>query len=194
MDIKNDIVTEVEAILDNLPGLLSERDESSKEYSTAVNNATRLNNILLSQREIDEKVSQNKITNDLKERQFQEDIKQKSIENDLDRAKFKLEETKVNNQHEERMKEIENERLKLRNENIMLELNLDEKKREFKAKRRSDIIGMITKVLVGGGAIAGNIALALWEIHLERVDNGLVPKRVNTYQGNINKGTDVFTK
>ncbi len=194
MDIKNDIVEEVEAILDNLPGLLSDKDESSKEYTTAVNNATRLNNILLSQKEIDEKASQNKITNDLKERQFQEDIKQKSIENDLAREKFKLEETKAKNQHEERMKEIENENIKLSNENMMLKLNLDEKKREFKAKRRSDIIGMITKVLVGGGAIAGNVALALWEIHLERVDNGLVPKRVNTYQGNISKGTDVFTK
>lgn len=194
MDIKNDIVEEVEAILDNLPGLLSDKDESSKEYTTAVNNATRLNNILLSQKEIDEKASQNKITNDLKERQFQEDIKQKSIENDLAREKFKLEETKAKNQHEERMKEIENENIKLSNENMMLKLNLDEKKREFKSKRRSDIIGMITKILVGGGVIAANVGLALWEIHLERVDNGLVPKRVNTYQGNINKGIDVFTK
>lgn len=194
-----EILNEMEAIIGNL----SDKDEDTAEYSRAVNNASKLQQMAIGGLEYEEKVRRNSFDEKMRVKQFNlekkkndEAIEQRKADRDLETRRVRLEEHKaemdqqrINNQHEEKMKELEISELKLKNENIILNETSKKAERDSKARKLEFWIGAVVKVGLTIGTLFLYRNMHKDEIDFERKENGLTPKRCKGYDDIIIKAS-----
>ncbi len=189
MDNK-DIITEME----NVVGNLDSKDEDTAEYSRAVNNASKLQQMALNLDEFEEKKRRNTFDEKMRVKQF--NLEKRKFEEDIrlkDDSRL-LDEQRVNNQHIEKMKELEIAELKLKNENIVLTESQKKTERDFKLRKIEFWAGTAVKI--------GLTALTLFlytmmhkdELTFERSENGLVPNRCKGYDDVMIKASQTILK
>ena len=180
--------------MENVVGNLNDKDEDTAEYSRAVNNASKLQQMALNVAEFEEKKRRSSFDEDLRVKQFKlekkkcdEDIRQKDESRELDKQR-------VENQHIEKMKELEIAELKLKNENIVLTESQKKTERDFKLRKREFWAGIAVKI--------GLTALTLFlytmmhkdELTYERSENGIVPNRCKGYDDVMIKASQTILK
>lgn len=198
---KSGIKQEVDAILINLENNLDSLDESSKEYSQAVNNASKLQQMIINEEDLELKKSRNAFDESIRKKQITIEKDKLAFERDkfnyecnskeLDRE---LERERLNNQHIERMAEIEVNRIKAENEKTILIQNQIKAEKEFKANRRRDWLIFGGKTLSLFLIVGINVLMHRDELIFERDDNGIVPSRCKTYDAVVNKAAETVLK
>ena len=201
---KDNIVDEINGIVANL----DVEDERSKEYTIMVNNMSKLHQIMVNDQEFDLKKDQKEFEQGIRKDQLELDKKKLKLEKDkaqLEREKFEedklknamdhdIEETRINNQHIERMAEIEVNRIKAENEKKILEQAQIKSEREFKANRRRDWLTFGGKALMLFMIVGVNVLMHKDELRFERDENGIIPQRCKTYDAITNKAAEMVMK
>ena len=189
---ENVVRDEVETILRNLD--LDNLDETTKEYSLAVTNVSKLHGILMNEEDLELKKSRNKFDEDIRTQQLEfekkkwrKDIEQKILDRELDRQRLEQ-------QHQERMAEIEVNRIKAENEKVILEQNQTKEERKFKSERRRDWLIFGGKALMLFTIVGLNVLMHKDELRFEREENGIVPQRCKTYDAVMNKAAEAVLK
>lgn len=189
MDNK-DIVNEMDVIIGNLSG----KDEDTAEYSRAVNNASKLQQMAINVSEYDEKVRRNAFDEKMRIKQFNLEKKKNDEAIEQREADRDLEKRKINNQHEERMKELEINELKLKNENIILNETSKKAERDSKMRKLEFWLGTFVKVGLTVGTLLIYRMMHKDEIDFERRENGLTPKRCKGYDDVVVKTSQTMIK
>jgi len=201
---KDNIVGEINGIVTNL----DIEDERSKEYTIMVNNMSKLHQIMVNDQEFDLKKDQKEFEQGIRKDQLDLDKRKHKLEKDrlqLDREKFEedklrdemnrdIEKTRLNNQHIEKMAEIEVNRIKAENEKKILEQGQIKSEREFKANRRRDWLTFGGKALMLFMIVGVNVLMHKDELRFERDENGIIPQRCKTYDAITNKAAEMVMK
>ena len=201
---KDNIVGEINGIVANL----DIEDERSKEYTIMVNNMSKLHQIMVNDQEFDLKKDQKEFEQGIRKDQLDLDKRKHKLEKDrlqLDREKFEedklrdamnrdIEKTRLNNQHIEKMAEIEVNRIKAENEKKILEQGQIKSEREFKANRRRDWLTFGGKALMLFMIVGVNVLMHKDELRFERDENGIIPQRCKTYDAITNKAAEMVMK
>ncbi len=201
---KDNIVGEINGIVANLDA----EDETSKEYTIMVNNMSKLHQIMVNDQEFDLKKDQKEFEQGIRKDQLDLDKRKHKLEKDrlqLDREKFEedklrdamnrdIEKTRLNNQHIEKMAEIEVNRIKAENEKKILEQGQIKSEREFKANRRRDWLTFGGKALMLFMIVGVNVLMHKDELRFERDENGIIPQRCKTYDAITNKAAEMVMK
>lgn len=191
----------IEQELDNVIATLDVEDERTKEYSTAVNNATRLHNMLTNEEDLELKKQRGVLDEELRRKQqdldeqkfgweklkWKADIEQKELDREVEKER-------INNQHEERMAEIRVNQLKAENEKSVLEQNKIKSEREFKSNRRRDWLMFGGKVLLFGTSVVLSVCMHKDELRYERDEHGIIPNKCKKYDDVVTKMSETILK
>lgn len=185
------LTKELETEVDNFVGI---SDDTSDEYKAALNTVQRLNQVVISQEDLN--LKKIKVLSDDKFRDEQLKFEKKKHKDDLDeRQKDRdLDETRERNRHQEKMEELKINRLKAENEAKVLDEQKKKSSREFKVTLVKEGLIFLGKVAAVGGILAVNMLAHANELHFERVENGIVPSRCKGYDATMNKMAEVFIK
>jgi hypothetical protein len=194
--------------MENVVGNLYSKDEDTAEYSRAVNNASKLQQMAMATDEFEEKVRRNAFDEEMRTKQFnfekakfKDSKEQKIIDRGFEERRTQLEERKVDldqqridNQHQERMKELEITEKKLDNERVILEETQKKSKRESKYRTLEFWVGTGVKVLLTVGTLFLYAMMHKDELTFERSEHGLVPHRCKTYDDVMIKASQTILK
>lgn len=169
---KQKITKEVNQLIDNLDG----EDERTKEYQSIITNAKILHQIECNQDELDLKKSRDDFDRKFRLKQF--NFEKKKFENDI---------VKMNQQHDERMAEIEVNRIKAENEKTILKQNQMKLDHEFKSKARHDRFELGVKIFGIGVLCFVTIWMYNDTVQFERVENGILPKKATGFTSTIGR-------
>ena len=178
---------ELGKIMDNVG---SYADPTSKEYTVGLNNISKLQSVIHSEKDMISKEERYTDETDFRDRQIK--VEEQKVANET---------LKANNQHIENMKdyELKEKELKIRaqqveNESQSLKIKELELKKEIKSSKRRDWTMFLLKGL-GICAVTGiNIWMYKDSIKFERKENGILPKECNSYKNAINKSYDTIMK
>lgn len=191
----------VEQGLSNTISKLETEDTKSKEYSQLVNNATKLQGMLINDEELELKKSRAIVDEALRREELglnEKKLKFEKTKFEADQEEKKLDREveiqRMNNQHEEKMAEIEVNRIKAINEKTILEQNQVKADREFKANRRRDWLIFGGKALLFGTSIVLSVCMHKDELRFERDENGIIPKPCKTYDDTVTKMSEMIMK
>lgn len=193
MDISG-IQNELDTIVSNMVQDLDNLDETTKEYSVMVNNISKLQTIIISEKDSSLKEQRNTFDEDIRNRQLKLEKDKFKAEQFNKAADREIELTKITKQHEEKMAEIKLNTIKAENEKKILEQNAIKAEREFKLTRTREWLMFGGKLLMLGTIVGINLLMHRDELNFERKENGIVPKRCNGYDAIINKASEIVMK
>lgn len=184
--------------VDNLIGI---SDDTSDEYKKAINNVSKLSQVVSQQENLN--LTREKNANDDKyrnsqlnfeKRKWKDELVEREKDRQLNRDKLDLERDKMEFQHAERMEELKIEHIKAENEKTVLEQQKKKSSKEFWL----NVLGKVglTIIKVGGTALIvyANVKLHANEIYLERKDNAIIPNRCKVYSSNMDRLAEGFLK
>lgn len=184
--------------VDNLVGI---SDDTSDEYKKAINNVSKLSQVVSQQEDLNLKREKNsdddKYRNsqlNFEKRKWKDELVEREKDRQLNREKLDLERDKMEFQHMERMEELKIEHIKAENEKTVLEQQKKKSSKEFWL----NVLGKVglTIIKVGGTALIvyANVKLHANEIYLERKDNAIIPNRCKVYSSNMDRLAEGFLK
>ena len=170
---------EVHTVLRNID--LSALDETSKEYTVTVNNASKLHSMLINEREIVLKEGKDDFDKKIRNKQLNfekqkhdDEMREKKMDRLMDGARIKYQQLRI------REKEADNQR-------ILLEQNQTKMEHEFKMNK-------ITQGFIFGGKLVliGVVGFVYWkvfnkELKFEYEDNGITPSRCKEARSGLSK-------
>lgn len=184
--LPNNIASELQDVMSTLQNARGDNET----YGMYINNAVKLNQMQIAYDDMQEKIRKN--TADIKARNRQIKLEEKKHDDEVkEKTKLRLiEGVKLKNQHAEHMKELEINKIKAENENLMLKQNILKIEKDIKISRWQTRFKFAAALITIGIAFVSELN----QMHFERMENGLVPKRVGKYDGMINKAGEVFMK
>lgn len=182
--INEETIKELEGTVSNsLDEILANYELETKETTMAINNVTKLEQILDNERD-----------REFKKKKFDEDNKFNNDKLSFDRERFEFEKRKHDEdskakqdelvrQHEENMARIKVEQTKAENERKKIEVEEKLREDELKQTRKSELRNSIMTGIGHGVKIGGTILVTAATLYMfnagmqaERIENGLVPK------------------
>lgn len=188
--INEETIKELEGTVSNsLDEILANYELETKETTMAINNVTKLEQILDNERDREFKQKKfeedNKFNND--KLTFEKDrfeFEKKKYEED-----FKAKQEELARQHEENMARINLEKMKTENERKKIEVEEKLREAELTHNRKKDLRDSIMTGIGHGVKIGGTILVTAVTVYMfnagmqaERIDNMLVPKESSKAQ------------
>lgn len=182
---------ELETEVSNFVGI---SDDTSDEYKTALNNVHKINQVVISQEDLNLKEDKQNKDEIFRRDQLKFDKKKHADEMDQKNKDRTLDEKRMEYQHQERMEELKTNRIKAENEKKVLEEQTKRSSREFKLGMLKEGLLFLGKVSCVAGIMVANMYAHANELRFERVENGILPARCKGYDATMNKMAEVFMK
>lgn len=192
---------ELSKILDNELCALENSLFSEKETGVRINNIKNLKDLVNLDDDREARKKRELFDENIRTRQINLQEKQYDWDKEKFHEQMSFDKQKMDNLHEERMAELENEKIRLNNDAVKQEnesKRIEEEARrreaEYKKQRRDKWIDTGIKVLLIGGTVIAGAVLHGAEIRLEQVYNGITPKRCGIYSKMVEGVTNLILR